>query len=82
MKRSQHRYGFLMLLILLYSATAFSGGNNISEDLQIKIFLPQSSVINSEKYRLGEIAQIEGEDHLLLDNLEKIVIGRSPLPGR
>ena len=82
MKRSQHRYGFLMLLILLYSATAFSGGNNIPEAQQIKIFLPQSSVINSEKYRLGEIAQIEGEDYLLLDNLAKIIIGRSPLPGR
>ena len=82
MKCSQHRYGFLMLLIFLYSSTVVSGGNTISEAQQIKIFLPQSSVINSKKYRLGEIAQIEGEDYLLLDNLAKIIIGRSPLPGR
>jgi len=82
MKRSQYRYGFLMLLIFFCSATAFSGGRNIPEAQKIKIFLPQSSVVNSEKYRLGEIAKIEGEDYLMLDKLAKIIIGRAPLPGR
>ncbi|HBJ46897.1 MAG TPA: hypothetical protein DDY69_06155, partial [Deltaproteobacteria bacterium] len=57
-------------------------GNTAPEAQQIKIFLPQSSVINSDEYRLGEIAQLEGEDFILLDRLAKVVIGRAPLPGR
>jgi len=76
------RYGLLVLLFLLCSGTVFSSGNKIPEAQQIKIFLPQSSVINSDEYLLGEIAQLEGEDYILLDRLAKVIIGRAPLPGR
>ena len=73
---------FLVLLLLLSSGTAFSKGSSLPDEQLIKIFLPQSSVINSNEYRLGEISQIEGEDVLLLEKISKTVIGRSPLPGR
>ena len=71
-----------MLLFLLSSGTAFSKRSTPPDEQLIKIFLPQSSVINSNEYRLGEISQIEGEDVLLLEKISKTVIGRSPLPGR
>ena len=75
-------YGILLLFFFLPTETSFSAGNNFSASQQIKILLPQSSVINSDKYTLGEIAQIEGENILLPDKLTKISMGRSPLPGR
>jgi len=73
---------FLVLLFFFSSGTAFSTGSDLPVEQLIKIFLPQSSVINSDEYRLGEISQIEGEDVLLLEKISKTVIGRSPLPGR
>ena len=82
MKRFLYNYGLLTLLFIFFSGTAFSLGNKLSETQQIKIFLPHSSVIDSDEYRLGEIAQLEGEDVLLLEKLAQIVIGRAPLPGR
>ena len=82
MKFFQYSYGLLVLLFLLNSGTAFSTGSNLIDQQQIKVFLPPSSVINSDEYRLGEIAQLEGEDVLLLEKISQTVIGRSPLPGR
>ena len=71
-----------MLLFLLCSGTAFTAGNQQSESQQIKIFLPQSSVVDSDEYRLTDISQIEGEDPQFLEKLGEIIIGRAPLPGR
>jgi len=82
MKYFPYSYGLLVLIFLLSSGTAFSTGSNLADEQQIKIFLPQSSVINSDEYRLGEISQLEGEDFLLLEKISQTVIGRSPLPGR
>jgi len=73
MKRFPYNYGLLTLLFIFFSGTAFSLGNKLSETQQIKIFLPHSSVIDSDEYRLGEIAQLEGEDVLLLEKLAQIV---------
>ena len=82
MKIYPYLYGILLLFFLLSYGTSFSAGNNFSASQQVKILLPQSSVINSDEYTLGEIAQIEGENILLLEKLTEITIGRSPLPGR
>jgi flagella basal body P-ring formation protein FlgA len=82
MKYIPYSYGMLMLLFLLSFGTALSKGSNFPKDQLIKIFLPQSSVINSDEYRLGEISKIEGEDVLLMERIRETVIGRSPLPGR
>ena len=75
-------YILFLLLFFLFSEKVFSNEKIFAEKQQIKIFLPQSSVINTDKYQLGDIAQLEGEDSTLLDRLSKAVIGRSPLPGR
>ena len=48
----------------------------------IRILLPESSVVEKETYRLGDIARLEGQDPHLIERLERIKIGRSPLPGR
>ena len=82
MKIYPYLNGTLLLLFFLFAGTASSEGNNYSISQQVKILLPQSSVINSDEYTLGEIAQIEGENILMLDKLTEITIGRSPLPGR
>jgi len=75
-------YILFLSLFFLFSEEVFSNEKIFAEKQQIKIFLPQSSVINTDKYQLGDIAQLEGEDSTLLDRLSKAVIGRSPLPGR
>jgi len=82
MKYFQYNCGLLALVFFLSYGTAFSTGSNLPDELIIKIFLHQSSVINSDEYQLGEISQIEGEDALLLEKISNTVIGRSPLPGR
>ena len=82
MKIYPYLYRTFILLFFLFSGTAFSAGNSYSISQQVKILLPQSSVINSDEYTLGEIAQIEGENILMLDKLTEIIIGKSPLPGR
>ena len=79
MKNYPYLYGILLLFFLLSSGASFSAGNNFSASQQVKILLPQSSVINSDKYTLGEIAQIEGENILLLDKLTEIMMLNSVL---
>ena len=82
MKIYPYIYGILFLFLFLSYGTSFSAGNNFSVSQQTKILLPQSSVINKDEYTLGEIAQIEAENILILDKLSEVTIGRSPLPGR
>ncbi len=82
MRYLKHSCRLFVLLILLSSEIAFSKGSSLPEEEQIKIILPQSSVINNDQYLLGEISQIEGGDAVLLEKVSQIVIGQSPLPGR
>ncbi|HAF89689.1 MAG TPA: flagella basal body P-ring formation protein FlgA [Deltaproteobacteria bacterium] len=82
MRYLKHSCRLFVLLILLSSEIAFSKGSSLPEEEQIKIILPQSSVINNDQYLLGEISQIEGGDVKLLEKVSQIVIGQSPLPGR
>ncbi|MDP6887260.1 MAG: flagellar basal body P-ring formation chaperone FlgA [SAR324 cluster bacterium] len=82
MRYLKHSCRLFVLLILLSSGIAFSKGSSLPEEEQIKIILPQSSVINNDQYLLGEISQIEGGDVVLLEKVSQIVIGQSPLPGR
>ena len=42
----------------------------------------ERSEVKYDKIRLGEIAQIKGEDPALLKKLKDIVIGKAPLPGK
>ncbi|MDY6791199.1 MAG: flagellar basal body P-ring formation chaperone FlgA [Thermodesulfobacteriota bacterium] len=42
----------------------------------------KKTTVEKDEILLGKIADIESEDHVLLDRLKNIVIGRSPLPGK
>jgi flagella basal body P-ring formation protein FlgA len=46
----------------------------------IRVF--ESPELQSDRIRLGEIAEIKGEDPAFLEKLREIVIGKSPLPGK
>lgn len=47
----------------------------------IKILLRNSIIVEGDKYTLGEIATLECSDIFLMEKLEKLKIGRSPLPN-
>ena len=81
-RRFTKNHLFLLILFILIPSVAFADDKKNSENHKIKIFLPESSVIEGQEYQLGEIAKIEGEDIILIEKIGKIVIGRSPLPGR
>ena len=46
----------------------------------VRVF--ERSEIKYDRIRLGEIAEIKGEDPALLKKLRGIVIGKAPLPGK
>ena len=82
MKFPLKNYLFLLILIFFLPQVIFTTETKIFEETQIKIFLPQSAVIDRDEFRLGEIARIEGDDVIVLEKIGEIVIGRAPLPGR
>lgn len=47
-----------------------------------RIQIPASVAIDDEDILLGRIAEIQGDDPLLIDKLSTTVIGRLPLPGQ
>ena len=46
----------------------------------VRVF--ERSEVKYDKIRLGQIAEIKGEDPALLKKLREIVIGKAPLPGK
>jgi len=46
-----------------------------------KISIPEKVTVSQDTIKLGNIAEIEGTDHSLIQHLEDIVIGQTPLPG-
>ena len=48
--------------------------NRLKEDQMIRILLPESSVVEKETYRLGDIARLEGPDPYLIERLERVKI--------
>ena len=73
---------YLVMLFILIPLAAYPNGGETHENHKIKILLPDSTVIEGDEYQLGEIANIDGEDILLIEKISKIIIGRAPLPGR
>ena len=82
MKTFSKIYLFLTFLVSFLPSESFSIETKISENQKIKIFLPQSSIIDGDEYSLGEIAEILCENPSVLEKISKVVIGRAPLPGR
>jgi len=82
MKGFTRNYLFFVMLFILIPLKVFPTTKKNHDNQKINIILPHFTVIEGDEYRLGEIAQIEGEDILLIEKIGKIVIGRAPLPGR
>lgn len=72
--------GFLLLMgSIPLQATEFA--EQVVLD-QVRVILPQEAVVESKEYTLGHFAVLEGVDANLSQKLQRIVIGRAPLPGR
>jgi len=66
----------VLLLVLLAAATAAGGAVLIS----VRVY--DQVEIEADQIQLGNIARIDGDDARLVRELEAVVIGRSPLPGK
>lgn len=69
----------LRLVVLAVSLTMCS--NLAGETLRARIEVNETSVVNQTQFTLGEIARFSGMDANTQQQLAKIVIGSSPLPG-
>ncbi len=67
---------FLAFFLIQGSLYHLSAAGNYT----IRVF--ERPELKSDRIRLGEIAEIKGEDLALLKKLRGIVIGKSPLPGK
>jgi flagella basal body P-ring formation protein FlgA len=66
----------VLVLVLLAAATAAGGAGLIS----LRVY--DQVEIAADQIQLGKIARIDGDDARLVRELEALVIGRSPLPGK
>jgi flagella basal body P-ring formation protein FlgA len=66
----------VLVLVLLTAATAAGGAGLIS----LRVY--DQVEIAADQIQLGKIARIDGDDAGLVRELEALVIGRSPLPGK
>jgi flagella basal body P-ring formation protein FlgA len=66
----------VLVLVLLAAASAVGGAGLIS----LRVY--DQVEIESDQIQLGKIARIDGDDAGLVRDLEALVIGRSPLPGK
>jgi flagella basal body P-ring formation protein FlgA len=66
----------VLVLVLLAAATAAGGAGLIS----VRVY--DQVEIAADQIQLGKIARIDGDDAGLVRELEALVIGRSPLPGK
>ena len=71
-----------MLLVLLsgFFLTTMLAANSSAASTLVRVM--SMTQIDEEQILLGKIAQIEGNDPHLVQQLHGIVIGRSPLPGK
>ena len=58
---------------------AMAGETVAAGNLRIKV--SSSTLLDGDSVYLGKIAEIDGEDPLLVDRLKGMYIGRAPLPG-
>ena len=87
MKKLNHEFQLLrQLFAILIYLSIFWGLMGIVLEVDAaeltRIRISPSVQIDEENVLLGKIAGIEGHDPLLLQKLRRIVVARSPLPGR
>jgi hypothetical protein len=69
----------VLVLVLLAAATA-AGGAGGAGLISLRVY--DQVEIEADQIHLGKIARIDGDDAGLVRDLEALVIGRSPLPGK
>ena len=67
----------VLFLFLSVSVHAYSYAYKVTE-----VYIKRNVSVSSGTILLGEIARIEGEDTNLRERINRVEIGRSPLPGR
>ena len=69
---------WLLLALFFLPAVGFSSAGSVKTSIQM---LPGVTVEN-DTIILGDIAIVKGEDPLFVADLETLVVGRAPLPGK
>ena len=81
-KFQAHRNIFPIIIYLLIICGLMESTREVNAADVTRIRILPNVQINDEDILLGEIAGIKGDDPLLLQKLNSIVIAKSPLPGR
>jgi len=71
---------FILLIVLDLFIMVMPGCLYAEGITSISVY--EKALVEKDEILLGKIAGIEGDDHLLIRKLKKMVIGRSPLPGK
>jgi len=70
----------MFCFLVLISMFGISGYLFASSIVNIKV--TEKTEVETDKVRLGDIAEIRGEDRALVNELETVVMGSAPLPGK
>jgi flagella basal body P-ring formation protein FlgA len=73
------RFGIVVLLAGLLSPAMVG---QILAIAATRVSVSSSTLVDGERILLGDIAKIEGDDPLLIKRLNRVDIGRAPLPGK
>jgi flagella basal body P-ring formation protein FlgA len=68
---------FVFLCLILHGLAGCAGASGAA----VVRFLEKAEV-DTDTVRLGDIAEIQGEEQELIENLRAVVVGKAPLPGR
>jgi len=72
-----------LVMIAVFAGLILQGMiGEIPAETATRVNISQKTQVDGEQILLGKIARIEGDDSLLIDRLNGIVIGRAPLPGK
>jgi flagellar basal body P-ring formation protein FlgA len=72
---------FTLVAMNIVFGSAFVGAGTVSQDDFIDIEIHEEIEIEKENICLGDLALIKGDDHLFVEKLRNIFLGKSPLPG-
>jgi len=70
----------ILLIVLGLLILAMPGSLLAAGITSISVY--EKATVEKDEILLGKIAGIESEDHVLIRKLKRVVIGRSPLPGK
>ena len=73
---------FITVCLVLLGGLLFTSGNRFANTDLIEIRILPESIVYQERYTLGEIAELDGFDVETIQELAKVKIGVSPIPGK